>query len=160
MIQINSQKGNTSCRDGPRLAMSNSTRTDHCGSRTAMVTCLNSIVRSYANAFVETVELATAAKPAKSSGNVRNDCSTVITNHQTGRSPELMLFIKLLPQKTLRAKTINQVVDRGRNATTDILTIVDCGCGKTHWLRLSHDWALRSESLRPNSGSQIVRRDC
>ena len=160
MIQINSQKGNTSCRDGPRLEMSNSTRTDRCGSRTAMVTSLNSIVRSSANAFVETVELATAAKPARFNVSARNGCSTVTTNHQTARSPQPMLFIKLLPQKTLRAKTINQVVDRGRNATTDILTIVDCGCGKTHWLKLSHDWALRSESLRLNSGSQIVGRDC
>ncbi len=71
MIQVNSQKGKTTCRDGPRLEMSNSTRTDHCGSRTAMVTSLNSIVRSSANAFVETAALATDAKPAGFNASVR-----------------------------------------------------------------------------------------
>ena len=160
MIQINIQKGNTSCRDGPRLEMSNSTRTDHCGSRTAMVTSLNSIVRSFANESAETVGRATAARPVRSNVNVRNACSMVTTRHQTGRSQQHMLSKRILPQRSLKSKTVSQVVERGRNATRDILTIVDCGCGKIHWLRLCHGWGLQSESSKPNGGNQIVRRDC
>ena len=158
MIQINIQKGNTSCRDGPRLEMSNSTRTDHCGSRTAMVTSLNSIVRSSANGSAETAVLATDAKLAGFNANVRNDCSTVTTNHQTGRSPQHMLFSGQRCQKwSLLLR--NQQGRHGSHAMTGILTIAACECEKTHWLRLCQGWGSRNGSLRLNRGSQLVRRD-
>jgi hypothetical protein len=119
MKHIKHIERNLLCRDGPRLEMSNSIRTDRCGSRTAMVTSLNSIVRSSANAFVETAELATAVRPAGFNGNVRNDCSTVTTNHQMGRSLQHMLFSgqrhrkrRLLAQRKLQ-------VHHGGNAMTD-----------------------------------------
>ena len=157
MIQINIQKGNTSCRDGPRLAMSNSTRTDHCGSRTAMVTSLNSIVRSSANAFVETVELATAVRPARFNVSARNGCSTVTTNRQMERSRQLMLFSGQRCQKWSLLR--NQQGRHGRNAMTGILTIVACGCEKTHWWRLCQGWGSRNGSSKLNHGGQLVRKD-
>ena len=40
MKQIKHTERKLLCRDGPKLEMSNSTLTDHCESRTAMVTSL------------------------------------------------------------------------------------------------------------------------
>lgn len=146
------------CRDGPRLETSNSTRTDHCGNQTAMVTSLNSIVRSSAKGSAETAVLAIAVKPAGFNGNVRNDCSTVITNHQTGQSPQTTLFSGQNYRKwSLLLR--NQQGRHGRSAMTGILTIVACGSEKTHWLRLCQGWVSRNGSSKLRRGGQLVRRD-
>ena len=158
MKQTNEIERKLLCRDGPRLEMSNSIRTDHCGSRTAMVTSLNSTVRSSANVFAETAVLATAVKPAGFNGNVRNACSTVTTSPRTERSPFCTLCNGQL-RRRLSLLWRNQVGQHGRSAMTGILTIVDCGCEKTHWLRLCQGWVSRNEFSKLNRGGQQVRRD-
>ena len=158
MKQIKHIERKLLCRDGPRLEMSNSTRTDHCGSRTAMVTSLNSTVRSSANVFAETAVLANAVKPAGFNGNVRNGCSMATTSHLTERSPFCTLCNGQL-RRRLSLLRRNQRGRHGRSAMTGILTIVDCECEKTHWLRLCQGWVSRNESSKLNRGGQQVRRD-
>ena len=158
MKQIGKLDRRLLCREGPKLEVSNSTRTDHCGIRTEMVSCSNFFVRSFANASAETAELATAAKPEESSANARNDCLMVNTNHQTGRSLQHMLCRDRFCRKQLLHQR-SSWGRRGRNAMTGILTIVDCGCEKTHWLRLCQGWVSRNESSKLNRGGQQVRRD-
>ncbi len=145
------------CRDGPRLEMSNSTRTDHCGSRTAMVTSLNSIVRSSANVSAETVVLATDVKPAGFNGNVRNDCSTVTTNLPMGRSQLHMLCRNPFRRKPLLHQG-NPWGRHGRSAMTGTLIIAAFEFETIRLSRLSRGWVSPNGSWKLNGGNQIFRR--
>ena len=145
------------CRDGPRLETSNFTRTDHCGNQTAMDTSLNSIVRSSANVSAETVALATDVKPAGFNGNVRNDCSTVTTNHPMGRSQQHMLCRNPFCQKPLLHQG-NPWGRHGRSAMTGTLIIAGSECGTNRLSRLSRDWVSPNGSSKLNGGNQIFRR--
>ena len=111
------------CRDGPKLEMSSSIRIDHCVERIETDTCLNSIVRSFGNAFAATAERVTDGKLENFSVNVRNGCSTASTSHQTVPSRHRMLCRKLYDQQRPTSVTPNQADHRGRNATIDIWNI-------------------------------------
>ncbi len=148
------------CRDGPKLETSNSIRIDHCVDRIEMDTYLNSIVRFCGNAFAATAVRVTDVKLENFSENVRNGCSMASTLHQTVPSQHRMLCRNPFKQKQPDPVTANQVDQRGRNVMTGTLTIVDCGCGLTHWSRLCHVWVSRNESSKLSHATTIVRRVC
>ena len=119
---------------------------------------LNFIVRFSANGSAETAVLATVAKPARFNVNVRNDCSTVTTNHQMGRSLQHMLCRNRFCRKQSWHQR-NLWAQHGRNAMTGTSTIAAFECETNRWSRLSRDLALRSVFSKLSCGSQIVRRD-
>lgn len=125
MKQIKHIERKLLCRDGPKLEMCNSTRTEHYGSWTEMVTSSNFFVPSSANAFAETVGLAIAVRPARSSVNVRNDCSMVTTNRQTGRSLQHMLCSGQRHRKRPLLSQRKLQVQHGRNAMIDMWNTTD-----------------------------------
>lgn len=160
MKQIDKLNRRLLCRDGPRLEMSSSIPIDHCVDRIGMDTCLNSTARFFGNASAVTVARVTAVKLENFSVNVRNGCSMASTSHQTVQSVHRMLCRKRYDQHRPTTVTAIQADHRGRNATIDILTIVACGYGLTHWSRLCHGWVSRNESSKLSHAMPIVRRVC
>ena len=128
------------CRDGPKLEMSNCTRTDRCGNLTAMVTSSSSTARSLANASAETVEPATAAKPESSSGNVRNDCLTVSTWLPMVPSAQRMSFRNQFPLRVPRSVTASPKDQPGSSAMTGISNSVECECERIRSSILCRVW--------------------
>ena len=162
MKQIGSSERRVSCRDGPKLEISRSIPTDHCGKQTATVTSSSSIARSSANGSAETAVLATDAKLAGSSGNARNGYSTVSMSLPAEQSPPhtFRLHCRSHSGQKQNVTVTCDTVPHGRNAMTGTLSIADCECGTIRWSRLSRGWVSQSESSKRSCKTQGSRRDC
>lgn len=121
-----------SCRDGPKLEMFNSIRTDRCGNRTAMVTSSSSIVRSAASESAATAAHVIAGKLDGCSGNVENDFSTASIWHLTERSLPVTSLRDLHRSQrwSTMSTTASMMAQRGRTAMSDILSTDDCECAR------------------------------